>query len=167
MASAVRSARRQFAATMLALEAVVVLLATLVAFGLRVADPGRVWLVGGALAVSLALAAGVLGRPGGYVVGSVLQVAVVATGLAVPMMYLVGVIFVALWIASLRLGARIDRERAERERDGSGPAPDPAAGTASVAARRPPSDTASGTVTSQDGPGEPPGGQTGPVAHGR
>ncbi|GEN79368.1 DUF4233 domain-containing protein [Actinotalea fermentans] len=111
-----RSARRQFAATMLTLEAFVVLFAALVAYGLQVAEPARVWLVGGALVLSLLLAAGTLGRPGGYVVGTVLQLAVVAAGLAVPMMYVVGGVFAALWVASLRLGARIDRERAERER---------------------------------------------------
>lgn len=109
-----RSARHQFAATMLVLEACVVVLAALVASGLRVADPARVWLVGGALAVSLLLTAGVLRRPGGYVVGSVLQVAVVAAGFAVPLMFVVGGVFAALWVASLRVGARIDRERAER-----------------------------------------------------
>lgn len=111
-----RSARRQFAATMLTLEAFVVLFAVLVAYGLQVADPARVWLVGGALVLCLLLAAGTLRRPGGYVVGSVLQVAVVAAGLVVPMMYVVGGVFAALWVASLRLGARIDRERVERER---------------------------------------------------
>lgn len=100
---------------MLVLEAFVVLFAALVAHGLRVADPAVVWLLGGALALSLVLAAGMLRRPGGYVVGTVLQVAVVAGGLLVPLMFVVGGIFAALWVAALRLGARIDRERAERE----------------------------------------------------
>lgn len=122
-ARAGRSARRQFAATMLVLEACVVLFAALVAFGLRAAEPGTVWLLAGGLALSLLLAAGLLRRPGGYVVGSVLQVAVVAGGLLVPLMFVVGGIFAVLWAVSLRLGARIDRERAERERD-AGPARD-------------------------------------------
>lgn len=117
-----RSARRQFAATMLVLEACVVLFAALVAYGLRVAEPGAVWLLGGGLALSLLLAAGLLRQPGGYVVGSVLQVAVVAGGVLVPLMFVVGGIFAVLWLASLRLGARIDRERAERERDAEQPA---------------------------------------------
>ncbi len=117
-----RSARRQFAATMLVLEAFVVLFAALVAYGLEVAEPRVVWLLGGGLALSLLLAAGLLRQPGGYVVGSVLQVAVVAGGLLVPLMFVVGGIFAVLWIASLRLGARIDRERAERERDAGQPA---------------------------------------------
>lgn len=109
-----RSARRQFAATTLALEAIVVAFAALVAFGLRAAGPAVVWGLGGALVLSLLLAAGGLRRPGGYVVGSVLQVAVLAGGLVVPMMWLVGGIFVVLWVMALRLGGRIDRERVER-----------------------------------------------------
>jgi hypothetical protein len=110
-----RSARRQFAATILVLEAFVVGFAALVAFGLRSAEPVVVWGFGGGLALSLVLAAGVLGRPGGYVVGSVLQVAVLAVGVVVPMMWVVGGVFVILWVVALRLGGRIDRERTERD----------------------------------------------------
>lgn len=113
--SSQRSARRQFAATILVLEAFVVGFAALVAYGLRAADPAVIWGLGGGLSLSLVLAAGVLGRPGGYVVGSVLQAAVLAAGLVVPMMWVVGGVFVLLWVVALRLGGRIDRERTERE----------------------------------------------------
>jgi len=116
-----RSARRQFGVTILVLEAFVVGFAALVAFGLRVAEPAVVWGVGGALAFSLVLAAGVLGRPGGYVVGSVLQVPVIAVGGAVPMMLVMGGVFAVLWVVALRLGGRIDIER--RARDASVDAP--------------------------------------------
>lgn len=109
-----RSARRQFAATILVLEAFVVGFAALVAFGLRIAPPSVVWGVAGALALSLLLSSGLLRTPAGYVAGSVLQVAVLATGVAVPMMFVVGAIFVVLWVVALRLGGRIDRERRER-----------------------------------------------------
>lgn len=109
-----RSARRQFAATILVLEAFLVFFAALVAFGLRVAPPSVVWGVAGALALSLILSAGLLRSPAGYVAGSVLQLAVLATGVAVPTMFVVGGIFVVLWVVALRLGGRIDRERAER-----------------------------------------------------
>jgi len=74
-----------------------------------------VWTLGGAFVASLVIGAGVVRRPGGVVVGSVLQVAVVASGIAVPMMYVVGGLFAGMWLLGLRLGARIDRERAERE----------------------------------------------------
>ncbi|MBX9246455.1 DUF4233 domain-containing protein [Actinotalea ferrariae] len=115
-----RSARRQFAATILVLEAFVVGFAALVAFGLRVAPPSVVWGVAGALALSLVLSSGLLRTAAGYVAGSVLQLAVLATGVAVPMMFVVGAIFAVLWIVALRLGGRIDRERAERVAAASG-----------------------------------------------
>ena len=111
-----RSARRQFASTILTLEAFVVLFATLVAFGLKVAPTGTVWGFGAAMTIALLLAAGMLRSPGGYVAGSVLQVGVLAGGVLVPMMFIVGAIFVAMWVVALRLGGRIDRERVERER---------------------------------------------------
>lgn len=109
-----RSARRQFAATILSLEAFVVLFATLAAFGLRVAPAGTVWLVGGSLALAMLLVAGMLRWPAGYWAGSALQLPMLVVGVAVREMLLVGAIFVVLWVVALRLGGRIDRERAER-----------------------------------------------------
>lgn len=113
-----RSARRQFTATILVLEAFVVGFAALVAYGLRAADPAPLWALTGAVVLSLVLAAGAVGRPGGYLVGSVLQVGVLAGGLLVPMMWLVGGVFVVLWVVALRLGGRIDVERAQRAAEG-------------------------------------------------
>ena len=70
-------------------------------------------MVGGGLSVLLILLSGFVSRPGGYVAGSVVQVLVLAVGFLVPMMFVVGGIFVVLWVVALRLGGRIDRERAE------------------------------------------------------
>lgn len=118
-----KSAKIQFTSTTLLLEAFLVLFATLVAYGLRTvpyAWPDRmqvpsgpaIWIVGGTLMVVLILLSRMVGGPGGYVAGSVVQLPVIACGFAVPLMFLVGGIFVVLWIVSLRLGGRIDRERA-------------------------------------------------------
>ncbi|GII99357.1 uncharacterized protein DUF4233 [Sediminihabitans luteus] len=114
----------QFTSTTLVLEAFVVLFATFAAYALTsvpsawpdyvpVPTGATVWAVGGALVVVLMVLSRMVGSPGGYVAGSVAQVPVLATGVVLPLMYLVGAIFVALWIASLVLGRRIDRERAE------------------------------------------------------
>ncbi|WP_034663749.1 DUF4233 domain-containing protein [Cellulomonas sp. KRMCY2] len=111
-----RSTKRQFAATILVLEAFVALFAALVAFGLRAAPSPVVWGVGGSLAVALVLVAGMLRGPGGYVAGSALQVPVLAAGAVVPLMLVVGGVFAVLWVVALRLGGRIDNERLERER---------------------------------------------------
>lgn len=113
-----RPAKPQFTQTILVLEAFVVLFATLAVHGLRVYPTGPVWLVGGALLVLLLVASGLVGRPGGYVVGWVLQGWLVAASLLVPagardLAVITVLVFVALWAVALRLGGRIDRERAE------------------------------------------------------
>ncbi|MFS0703180.1 DUF4233 domain-containing protein [Cellulomonas sp. 179-A 9B4 NHS] len=108
-----RPAKPQFTQMTLILEALLVFFATLVAYGLRAAPPATVWTLGGVTALVLLLVAGYVGRPGGYVAGSAAQVAVLAFGVLVPMMFVVGGLFVVLWVVSLRLGGRIDRERAE------------------------------------------------------
>lgn len=112
-----RSARALFAATLLISEALVVLFAGLVAYGLELAEPAVLLGGGGALAL-WALLAGALVRRGavGYVLGSTLQVALLTTGLVLPMMFVVGGIFTVLWLVCLRLGGQIDVERVARER---------------------------------------------------
>ena len=107
-----RPATIVFAETMLLLEAFLVVFATLVAFGLKVAPAAVVWGVGLGVAVVLAALSGLQRHRSGRVAGSVAQVAVLAGGFWVPMMVLVGGVFVVMWVAMLRLGARIDRERA-------------------------------------------------------
>lgn len=113
-----RSAKHQFAATMLTLEAFVVFFATLAVYGLRLAPPSVVWTIGLSLTVAFVVVAGLLRWPGGYVAGSALQVLVLAGGVLLAeirdVALIIGVVFAALWIASLRLGSRIDAERAER-----------------------------------------------------
>lgn len=109
-----RPARRTFAATVLVLEAFVVFFAALVAYGLRLAEPLGIAAVAGGIGLAALLSAGLLRGPVGYVLGSVVQVWLVACGLVLPAMYVVGGIFAVLWVVGLRLGGRIDRERAER-----------------------------------------------------
>lgn len=107
-----RPARIVFGEAMLLLEAFLVVFATLVAYGLRVAPNGVVWGVGLGLAAVLAVLGGLQRFRSGRVAGSVAQAAVLAGGFAVPMMFVIGGVFVVLWVAMMRLGARIDRERA-------------------------------------------------------
>lgn len=107
-----RPAKPQFASMILVLEGVLVLFAALAAYGLESVDRGVLWPVTGALFVVLVLLSRLVTAPGGYVAGSVAQLLVIACGLAIPLMYALGVLFAVLWFVSLRLGARIDRERA-------------------------------------------------------
>ncbi len=56
-----------------------------------------------ALSVLLIATAGLLRRPWAYILGSVLQLAVLAAGLLTPAMFVVGVAFGLVWIYVLRL----------------------------------------------------------------
>lgn len=114
-----RSVKVMFASTVLLLEAFVVLFATLVVFGLR-GDSIPVGVILGAgltLSALLIAACAFLTRPWGIAVGWVLQVLIVATGFAEPMMFLVGVLFALTWLYGIRTGARLDRENVQRDRE--------------------------------------------------
>ncbi|MFF8974082.1 DUF4233 domain-containing protein [Streptomyces sp. NPDC014995] len=79
-------------------------------------DPGlstsTVWTVCGVAMLLSLLLCGVVTRPGGVVLGWVLQIALVASGFFVPMMFVLGVLFGALWWASVHFGRKIDEAKA-------------------------------------------------------
>jgi hypothetical protein len=109
-----RSARRSMCAAILVLEAVLLFLTGVVTIGMTDLGVGRSLLLGAGLAVLCVLAAGMLGRRGGYPLGWLVQVVAVALGVVVPPMFVVGCLFGVLWAAAYVLGVKIDRERAER-----------------------------------------------------
>ncbi|MGW2095678.1 DUF4233 domain-containing protein [Promicromonospora sukumoe] len=118
-----KSALVQFTSTTLLLEVFLVIFATLVVWALRDSEFGRgplrldsgaaVWVLGGVLCLVLVILSRAQGTQAGRAAGTVAQVPVLAMGLLLPMMYFVGGIFVVLWFYALRLGSRVDRERAE------------------------------------------------------
>lgn len=110
-----RSAKRSMSATMLALEAVVLFLAGLVLIGLEDLGAGAALGIGFGLAAACVVTAGLLSRPWAYYVGWAIQLTALALGFVVPLMFVLGVVFTALWAGAFFLGAKIDRERAERE----------------------------------------------------
>ena len=57
-------------------------------------------------------AAGTLLRPWGYALGWAVQALSLALGLVVPLMFVLGAVFAALWAGAYFLGARIDEEKA-------------------------------------------------------
>lgn len=95
------------------LEAVVVALAIPVAVVSAGRGAAAGWVLG-ILAVLLVLAAGMARRPSGVVVGWILQVAVIATGLLVPAMAVLGTVLLAVWITALVFGSKADRVAAAR-----------------------------------------------------
>ena len=109
-----RSPTRIAAATTLTCEALVVVFAGLVAKDLSSLSLGAALGISGGLALACLLAAGMLRSRAGYVLGSALQVAVIAFGFWVHAMFVVGVIFAGLWIVGLVMGTRAEREAERR-----------------------------------------------------
>jgi hypothetical protein len=109
-----RSARRSMGATMLGLEAVVLGLTTPVLISVASVSTATSLGVGLGLAAACVVTAGMLRRPWAFVLGWAIQVAALALGFVIPMMFFLGATFTALWAGAVFLGAKIDRERAER-----------------------------------------------------
>ena len=119
-----RSGLRQLCGTVLAMEAVIIGLAILPAIVLEHADRPLAGGIGGALAVCALLLSGMVGRPGrGWALkaGTVLQAAVIAAGVVVPAMYVLGVIFTARWFTGIWLARRHEAPRAAAQEPASGP----------------------------------------------
>jgi len=100
---------RQLCGTVLIMEAVVIGLAILPAIVLEHANRALAGGIGGALALCALLIGGVVGRPHmawALWAGTVLQLLVIAAGAVVPAMYVLGVIFAALWVTGIWLARR-------------------------------------------------------------
>jgi hypothetical protein len=100
---------RQLCGTVLVFEAIVIGLAIPVAIVLEHANHGLAGGVGGALAVCAVLIGAVVGRPRmgwALLAGTILQLLIIAAGVVVPAMYVLGVIFAALWVTGIWLARR-------------------------------------------------------------
>ena len=105
---------RVLCSAVLSFEAVLMLLSILVLNGFSALSAPWAAAAGGGMASACVVAAGMLGRPGGYGLGHVLQVAIIALGfLALPILFL-GLLFAALWVTAYVMGVRIDSDRAIR-----------------------------------------------------
>jgi hypothetical protein len=111
---------RRLCGTVLGMEAVVMLLAIVPAKVLEHVHGGQAAAVGGGLALIALLLAGVVGKPGkgwALIVGSVYQLLVIAAGVLLPAMYVLGVIFGALWITGIWLAGRIEQQLLARQQE--------------------------------------------------
>ncbi|NUR85993.1 MAG: DUF4233 domain-containing protein [Nonomuraea sp.] len=99
---------RRLGASVLGLEAIVAALITPVAISVNGVAPALAVTAGIGLAVLCVVAAGMLKRPVGYVLGTLAQVIAIATGFLVPMMFFLGVIFAALWITAIIVARRVE-----------------------------------------------------------
>jgi hypothetical protein len=117
---------RQLCGTVLIMEAVVIGLAIPVAIVLEHLSHGVAGGVGGGLAVCALVLGGMVGRPGmGWALwaGTVLQALVIAGGVVVPAMYVLGAIFAALWVTGIWLARRLQTPPAPRAEDAPATAP--------------------------------------------
>lgn len=112
-----RTTKATLGSLVMVFESVVVFFATLVGFGLRVyPDPAVIWGVGLGLSVILMIFPAVLGKPGTYLLGWLLQLVVLSLGVFVPLMYFLGAVFLVLWAWGMIAGGTIDKARAARQK---------------------------------------------------
>ena len=108
---------RRLAAVVIGCQSLVVFFGALVAFQLGrtngEAGHSAYLIVGLVLMIACIVAAGSLRRPWGVTLGWLLQLATLASALIVPMMLVVGVIFLALWMTALVQGRKMDRLSAD------------------------------------------------------
>jgi Protein of unknown function (DUF4233) len=103
---------RQLCGTVLIMEAVIVALAIAPAIALEHVHAGPAGALGGAIALVAIVLAGLIGRPRmGWALyaGSALQVVVIVSGVVIPVMYFLGVIFAALWFTGIWLARKVER----------------------------------------------------------
>ncbi|MET9429510.1 MULTISPECIES: DUF4233 domain-containing protein [unclassified Streptomyces] len=73
---------------------------------------GTVWTVCGVAMLLSVLLCGMITRPGGLQLGWALQIALIASGFVVPIMFFLGAVFAGLWWASIHYGRKIDEAKA-------------------------------------------------------
>lgn len=103
---------RGMCAAMLTLEAIVLGLSAPVMIGVEDVNKVAALTIGVGLAVLCILVAGSLRRPQAYLVGHAIQVAAIAMGFLVPIMFFVGAMFAALWFGAFFLGRKIEADKA-------------------------------------------------------
>jgi hypothetical protein len=60
----------------------------------------------------LFVAAGLVRRPGGFVIGSVMQIAMLGFGFVLPSFFIIGVVLIGLWVAAIVVGRKGEAARA-------------------------------------------------------
>ena len=69
--------------------------------------------IGGVIAFLCMLTAGMMKTTRGWILGSILQIGMIAYGVVVPTMYFMGSLFAALWITAFFLGRKGEAIRAK------------------------------------------------------
>jgi hypothetical protein len=107
-----RSATESLLSIALALEAFLVFFVALTAFALDALEPVAAFVGGGLFVLLLVVCARMVRSRAGLVLGWVLQAALLATGILIPVMFLVAAVFVALYTYCFFKGRSLDLARA-------------------------------------------------------
>jgi Protein of unknown function (DUF4233) len=107
-----RSPRRGMCAAVLSLEAIALGLTTPVLITIADVSTPVALGIGLGLAILCLLTAGLLRHEWGYVLGWLIQVAALALGFVIGIMFFLGAVFAGLWATAYLLGRKIERERA-------------------------------------------------------
>src|ERR1700761_3156077 len=101
---------RRRLSSVLVFEAIILVLAIPVAIKIENLHHNVAFGVGGGLALIAFLLAGFIGR-GRWVlvVGAVLQFAIIAAGVEIPALYVLGVVFCALWFGGIYLAGKLEQ----------------------------------------------------------
>ena len=105
-----RPVLRRLLSSVLVFEAIFLVLAIPVAITIENLDHGVAFGVGGGLAVVAVLLAGVIGRRRwALTAGTVLQFVIIAAGVEVAALYVLGVIFCVLWFTGIYLADKLEQ----------------------------------------------------------
>jgi hypothetical protein len=103
-----RTATESLLSIVLGLEAALLFFVTITAFGLKAVPPAVAFGGGSALFVILLLAAWLMRYPWAIWLGWALQVALVALGFLMPLMFFIGAGFAAIWVYCFVTARRLD-----------------------------------------------------------
>jgi hypothetical protein len=105
-----RSVTELLTSVVLGFESVAIFLAALVMFGLKSLPPVVALAGGWSLALIMLLNVALLRWRIGIVIGSALQIVVIALGFVQGAMFFVGILFAGIWAFALIAGARLERK---------------------------------------------------------
>ncbi|GAC1382098.1 MAG: hypothetical protein NVSMB48_11590 [Marmoricola sp.] len=105
--------QRRLCSAILTLEAIVLGLSSLVLVNVSHLAPGVSLGLGLGLCVACLVVAGLLRFRWAIALGWLIQLAAIALAVETLALGVLGVIFLALWATAVRLGARIERDRAD------------------------------------------------------
>ncbi len=83
-------------------------------------ESSRVLILGGAIALFLIVAAGMLRKRSGWILGSFLQCAMISYGFVVTPLFFLGTLFGGLWVAAIVVGRKGEAARSALLQAGEG-----------------------------------------------